>query len=851
MFEKFIADYRVAPGSFDELFDSQQQPRAHWRGMLNSLARESALSMDQRLDAVTQQIRENGVTYNVYTDTKGIQRPWDLNLLPLILPEDEWAGIEAAVIQRAGLLNQILGDVYGEQRLLKEGLLPAALVHGNAGFLRPAHGIKHPDQVALHFYAADLARAPDGKWWVVADRTQAPSGAGYALENRSVLSRSYPSLLRELKVQDLGDFFSSMRNSLVHWGRQCAARSGAPLHASEAPLVVLLTPGPYNETYYEQAYLARHMGFPLVEGSDLTVRDGIVCLKTLSGLQRVHVIMRRVDDDFCDPLELLTESALGVAGLTEAARQGNVLIANSLGSNLLESGALLGFLPGLSQRLLGEELLMPSVATWWCGEPAALKEVLEKFDQLVIKPSFAQLRQRSVFGKDLQGPARDKLIAQMRATPRNYVAQELVRLSHAPIWNSTAPQGLASSAIGLRVYACATPSGYRVMPGGLTRVATGVDSRIISMQRGGGSKDTWVLGRSAHNAPRQTSRTTRAKDLIRDNAHLSSRLAENLLWLGRNAERCDNVARLTRLALNQLFTPQERGEEWDAVKALCYWSQLVQPAARPALADVAPDEVDASNNDPVPLTDEQIEAALLLGVVSPRTPGLARQQQNLYFSAGQLRERLSADNWRALNHMLHHHVEDDTPLSQAESMHRLDEATATLMGLSGFALDGMTRDLGWSFMSIGRRLERLQFQAQAIIQALQMPEETDLDWLLELSDSIVTYRSRYRAQAEWLPVLDLLLLDQGNPRSVLFQLEGVSKNLNKLALRYDNVGEALLSPVRQALQGLDPDRDLYCGNPALIDLLLQIRTASEQLSERLSARFFSYTARFDEKQRPV
>ncbi|WP_298182926.1 circularly permuted type 2 ATP-grasp protein [uncultured Pseudomonas sp.] len=848
MLDKFLADYRVASGSYDELLDSQHQPRAHWRGMLGSLAQESALSMNQRLDAVTQQIRENGVTYNVYTDTKGIQRPWDLNLLPLILPDDEWAGIEAAVIQRAGLLNQILGDVYGDQRLLKEGLLPAALVHGNAGFLRPAHGIKHPDQVALHFYAADLARAPDGKWWVVADRTQAPSGAGYALENRSVLSRSYPDLMRELKVQDLGDFFSSMRNSMVHWGRQCAERSGASLRASEAPLVVLLTPGPYNETYYEQAYLARHLGFPLVEGSDLTVRDGIVCLKTLSGLQRVHVIMRRVDDDFCDPLELLTESALGVAGLTEAARQGNVLIANSLGSNLLESGALLGFLPGLCQRLLGEELLMPSVATWWCGEPAALEEVLDKFDQLVIKPSFAQLRQRSVFGKDVQGLARDKLIAKMRATPRNYVAQELVRLSHAPIWSASAPQGLASSAIGLRVYACATPNGYCVMPGGLTRVATGVDSRIISMQRGGGSKDTWVLGRSAHTAPRQISRTTRGKDLIRDNAHLSSRLAENLLWLGRNTERCDNVARLTRLALNQLFTPQERGEEWDAVKALCYWSYLIQPTFREEQVEGAADEVEASQNEPVPLTDEQIEAALLLGVVSPRTPGLARQQQSLYFSAGQLRERLSADNWRALNHMLNHHVEDDTPLSQAESMHRLDEATATLMGLSGFALDGMTRDLGWSFMSIGRRLERLQFQAQAIIQALQMPEESDLDWLLELSDSIVTYRSRYRAQAEWLPVLDLLLLDQGNPRSLLFQLDGLNKNLNKLAQRYDSAGETLLLPVQHALQALDPDRDLYCGNSALLDLLQQIKTASEQLSEQLSARFFSYTAGFDGKQ---
>ncbi|MFT5782354.1 MAG: putative circularly permuted ATP-grasp superfamily protein [Pseudomonas sp.] len=848
MLDKFLANYRVASDTFDELLDSQHKPRAHWIGMLNSLAQESQQSMDQRLDAVTQEIRENGVTYNVYSDTKGIQRPWDLNLLPLILPEAEWTGIEAAVIQRASLLNQVLGDVYGEQRLVKEGLLPAALVHGNAGFLRPAHGVQHPDKVALHFYAADLARAPDGQWWVVADRTQAPSGAGYALENRSVLSRSYPTLLRELKVQDLGGFFASMRNSLVHWGRQCAERSGAPLRASEAPLVVLLTPGPYNETYYEQAYLARHLGFPLVEGSDLTVRNGIVCLKTLSGLQRVHVIMRRVDDDFCDPLELRTESALGVAGLTEAARSGNVLIANSLGSNLLESGALLGFLPGLSQRLLGEELLMPSVATWWCGEPAALEQVLEKFDQLVIKPSFAQLRQRSVFGKDLQGPARDKLIAKMRANPRNYVAQELVRLSHAPIWQNSAPQGLAASAIGLRVYACATPNGYRVMPGGLTRVATGVDSRIISMQRGGGSKDTWVLGRSAHTAPRQASRTTSAKDLVRDNTHLSSRLAENLLWLGRNTERCDNVARLMRLALNQLFTPQERGDEWGAVKALCYWCRLIQPTPAEARVSNAPGETDTGKKEPVPLTDEQIEAALLLGVVSPSTPGLARQQQSLYFSACQLRERLSADNWRALNHMLQHHVEDDEPLSQAESMRILDDATTILMGLSGFALDGMTRDLGWRFMSIGRRLERLQFQSQAVIQALQMPVETDLDWLLELSDSIVTYRSRYRAQAEWLPVLDLLLLDQDNPRSVLFQLQGLLKNLHKLAARYDNVGETLLLPLRNALQALDPDRDLYCGNSALIDLLLQVKTASEKLSEQLSARFFSYTARFDQQQ---
>lgn len=849
MLKKLLAEYRAAPNSFDELLDASKQPREHWRAMLGSLAKESPRIMRQRLEAVESQIRENGVTYNVYADTKGMQRPWDLNVLPLILPHDEWAGIEAAVAQRASLLNRILGDVYGEQRMLQEGLLPPALIHGHAGFLRPAHGIRHLDNVALHFYAVDLARAPNGQWWVVADRTQAPSGAGYALENRAVIARTFPDQLRDLKVQDLAGFFSSMRDSLAHWGRQCAANGGVPLRGSESPLIVLLTPGPYNETYYEQAYLARYLGLPLVEGSDLTVRGGIVWLKTLSGLQRVHVIMRRVDDDFCDPLELRTESALGVAGLTEAARLGNVLIANSLGSSLLESGALLGFLPALCERLLGEPLQMPSVATWWCGEPAALEQVLANLDQLVIKSSFPQLRQLSLFGQDLSGEARATLIAKMRANPRNYVAQELVRLSQSPVWKASAPAGLSACAVGLRVYACATADGYVVMPGGLTRVATGPDSRVIAMQRGGSSKDTWVQARAQAAAHRHPTRTTTSKDLIRDDTHLSSRMAENLFWLGRNTERCDNIARLMRTTLHELLnvSPQERGPEWATVKALCAWFQLIETPDKDALlqqSQVAGQTPSQTQSAPpvVRWSDARIEAALLLAVVSPDVPGLASQQQQLYNTASQLRERLSADNWRALNRMLQRSVNSDAQLTPAEAMSALDDAAASLMTLSGFALDGMTRDLGWSFLSIGRRLERLQFQTLVLQRALAMETDGSLDWLLELSDSIVTYRSRYRAQSEWLPVLDLLLLDSSNPRSVLFQMAGILKSLDKLALTYGSCGETLLLPLKDALLALDPDDDLYCANPALISLLQRINHASGELSQQISARFFSYTA---------
>jgi len=852
MIDQLLVDYFTSPGSFDEMLDESNQPRAHWRTMLDSLAREKPEVMRQRIEAVQRQVRENGVTYNVYTDEKGMQRPWDLNVLPLILPHDEWAGIEAAVIQRATLMNRILVDVYGEQKMLEEGLLPSALIHGHAGFLRPCHGLKHQDGIALHFYAIDLARAPNGRWWVVADRTQAPSGAGYALENRSVISRTFPDLLRELKVQHLAGFFAAMRDSLDHWGRQCAANGGVPLRNSEPPLIVLLTPGPHNETYYEQAYLARYLGLPLVEGNDLTVRNGIVWHKTLSGMQRVHVIMRRVDDDYCDPLELRTDSALGVAGLTEAARRGNVLLANSLGSNLLESGALLGFLPALCKRLLGEPLKMPSVATWWCGEHAALKDVIQKLDDLIIKPSFPQLRQFPVFGKDLKEDTRAAFIHKMRANPSHYVAQELVRLSQAPVWRSASSSGLNACAIGLRVYACATPKGYVVMPGGLTRVATGADARIITMQRGGGSKDTWVQANTQVEVHSQLKRTTTGQDLIRDDTHLSSRVAENLFWFGRHAERCDSNARLLRVALNFLFNigPANRGDEWPAVLALCTWFHLIetkkhaqtQTQTLTQAQNKTQSQIQSQISDAgTCLNDAQTEATLLRAVISPDVPGLARQQQQLYSIACQLRERFSADNWRALNRMVQGVPIGVDGLSQSDAMTVLDNATASLMTMAGFALDGMTRDLGWRFLSLGRRLERLQFQSICLQHALDMQANGSLDWLLELSDSIITYRTRYRAQPEWLPVLDLLILDESNPRSILFQLNGILKSLREITLTYGSCGEKLMEPLKEELLALAPDNDLYCGNAHLKNLLSRIQIASAVMSEQISVQFFSYT----------
>jgi uncharacterized circularly permuted ATP-grasp superfamily protein/uncharacterized alpha-E superfamily protein len=813
-----LSAYPPATARYDEMLEAPHTPRAHWRQMFEQLAAAAPETLRERTQWLQRQVRENGVTYNVYADPEGADRPWELDMLPLIIPAAEWAGIEAAVRQRATLLNRVLADVYGEQRLLQERLLPPALIYGHSGFLRPCRGIQAPGGIMLHMYAADLARAPDGNWWVVDDRTQAPSGAGYALENRLVISRLFADLFRDLQVQRLANFFATLRDSLAHW---------APVEGGNgraAPLTVLVTPGPLNETYFEHTYLARYLGIPLVEGNDLTVRDGMVWLKTLSGLQRVHVILRRLDDDFCDPLELRSDSALGIAGLVEAARRGNVLIANGLGSNLLETGALLGFLPALCERLLGEKLRMPSVATWWCGEPAALQDVLAKLDRVVIKGAFPQMRVDPMFGEDLDERGRKRVAAMLNARPQMYVAQELVQLSQAPVCDRAHPKQLLARAIGLRVYACASPNGYVVMPGGLTRAATGPDARVISMQRGGSSKDTWVLSTGPVDTFSLLKRGIGAQDLVRTGLNLSSRVVENLYWFGRHAERCDDVARLLRVALLRVIeeSPAERARAWPGIVGLLHHTGILT-------------EEDAG-------ADEAAVARILRNaVVDDAKPGLAGDLKQLLRVASQLRERLSLDNWRTLYQMTRRLERGrGRQIALSEALAELDRDIAAFITLSGFALDGMTRDHGWRFLSIGRRIERLQFLCGTLQQALAGPADADIGWVLELADSSVTYRSRYMARPEWLPALDLLVRDLSNPRSIAFQLKGLHDFLGRIESAYGEGIEERLDTAMAALEAIDPGADLQHGSARLAALLEEWHAASFRLSEQLGLRFFSH-----------
>jgi uncharacterized circularly permuted ATP-grasp superfamily protein/uncharacterized alpha-E superfamily protein len=806
MLEDMLKAYPDSAGRFDELFEEPSKPRAHWQRFFGALSATSAEEIRARLAGAERQIRDSGVTYNVYADPQGLDRPWDLDVLPLIISPEEWRELEAGIAQRAQLFDLILADLYGSQSLLQEGLIPPPLIFGQTGFLRPARGMNLPGGVHLHVYAADLARSPDGRWWVMADRTQAPSGAGYALENRLIVSRTFPALYRDIRVQHVAHFFATMRDSLMHF----APKGDGPT------LTVLLTPGPYNETYFEHTLLARYLGFPLVEGGDLTVKGGRVWLKTLGGLKRVHAILRRQDDAYCDPLELRSDSALGVAGLTDCARRGSVLIANALGSGIIESGALLGFLPRLCEHLTGEALRLPSIATWWCGEPAALADALEQSQHLVFKSADPGHKFTPVFGEDLDAAGLDALAQKLKQQPERYIAQEFVHVSQAPVLSRTQGYRISARGIGLRVFAIRSPSGYVVMPGGLTRVASGIDERVVSAQRGGSSKDTWVISPGSVDASfTLLHNTVTATDLVHSGAGIPSRVAETLFWFGRYAERCDDSARSLRLALNQILDSDDDEDSSEPVLELARAFSLIEAG-------------------------EDVEAALLAAATQEKNAfGLPANLRNLEQVAFNLRDRMSLDNWRTINALVKDPVfgrEASLPVA----LNWLDRTITGLMTLSGFAMDGMTRDDGWRFLSIGRRLERLAFQCLVLQIALQHGRAYGLSWLLRLTDSIVTYRTRYMARPEWLPVLDLLVLDGTNPRSVRYQANGVYSYLRKLEDTYGSCGSELLRPCVEALDGLDPARDLQPESEHLRDSVDLLRSTAFQLSDSLSHRFFTH-----------
>ena len=813
---------------YDELAQDGVTPRPHWAPFLQSLQNIGSDELARRWERAERRIRENGVTYNIYTDPLGKNRPWAIDPVPLLVSPDEWRLIEAGIIQRAELLSLILQDIYGERQLISNGDLPAPLLFANPAFLRPLAGVQVPQSSFLHLLALDLARSPDGQWWVLAHRTQAPSGSGYALENRTIISDVLPDIFRVSNVRRLAPFFRAQRDALT------------ALAKSDHPQVVLLTPGPYNETYFEHSYLARYLGFPLVEGADLTVRDRKVFLKTVEGLRPVDVILRRVDDSFCDPLELRGESFLGVAGLVDAVNAGNVAVANALGSGVIETAAIMPFLPGLARKMLGESLLLPSVATWWCGQENALRWVLDHLNEVVVKSAFPQRGREPIFGADLAKSETRKIADQLRAKPFEFLAQEQVALSTAPVWDRGR---LYSRSLVLRTYVLNTGNGWTALPGGLVRVA-GADGPVVSMQKGGNSKDAWVLW----DGPVDTYSMLRPRDqpveLRRGSVDLPSRAADNLFWLGRYAERAECIARLLRCLMTRVRRVGDA--ELSCLFRLhgCFDSH---DSTLPKAEDGA-----------APATANDLENELIsLMSDGERPDSLACTIAELQRVGGHLRERLSTDMSRLVGQLAESAAVEDYMLF-AEYSGVLNGCLELLSAFSGMERENVTRGPGWLFMSLGRRLERAMYSARQLRELSEPFEEASwplLEYLLEVADSSMTYRSRYFTTLQPVAVLDVLMADGANPRSLAFQLNHLADLYEKLPRHVPEdltaMQRAIATLRKVDLAALDyplPGADRPAENPEargqLNRLLLYLEELLPSWADNLSNTYFGHARTF-------
>lgn len=789
-----LADYQRTAELFDESLTAAGALRPHYEKFLNSLGQIGEHERSRRWENSRRLVHEQGLTYNVYGDVRGMERPWELDPVPFLIAPEEWRSLETGLIQRATLLNKILSDCYGAQELIRSGWLPPALVFGQPDFLRPCHGIRPAQNRFLIFYAADVARSPDGRWWVTSDRTQIPTGAGYALANRLVTSRILPEAFRDCQVHRLAGFFREVQKTLA----QLAPRG------VDNPRIVLLTPGAYNETYFEQAYLARYLGYQLVEGQDLTVRDDRVFLKTLAGLERVDVILRRVDDEFCDPLELRNDSMLGVPGLVEAARAGNVTLANLPGSSLLQSPAFMAFLPGLCRHILGEELKLPSVATWWCGQKSAENHVSKHLDKLFVKPAFrSHLRGMNPL-TELTSAEREALLRRIRFKPHDFVAQEWVKLSTAP---ALAGGKLVPRPVSLRVYLVATDDGYAVMPGGLSRTAPRAGSRSVSMQHGGASKDTWVLSESPVEELSLLAAGGNPIELRRVGNNLPSRLADNFFWLGRYAERTDATTRLLRAALLR-FTPERGGGTLPHLLPVLETLEKQGQLHAGQKQSQGRSQFQSQSRQ----SAEALEAALLSAIFDPQHDGSLRQLTgHLQRIAMFVRDRTSNDLWRAANHLgdLLATPPEEKILLAADALGILNQTLLGLASFHGLARENMTRAQGWRFIDIGLRIERALSLCNFLDCTLRSPEADNpslLETVLEAADSTLTYRSRYNLLPNIAAVYDLVLLDDTNPRSLFFQINQLAQHFEKLPRELETftLQQKILRECSSRLRLLDP-----------------------------------------------
>ena len=720
---------------YNELQDELGQFRPHWRPIVDAISSAGTRRLHQQQLRAEKMRHEDGATFNPFADPEKRSSCWPLDILPLPLSADDWLCISGGISQRATLLEALLEDVYGPQRLLHEGKIPPELLFANPRFLHPCHSIIPAGGRFLSFYAADIYRDRDGSFKVLRDYGSHPAGLGYALENRIVLSRIFPDLYHGHELRLLAPFFQQLHRSIIERNELGGGNPG----------IVLLSPGPECATYFEHALLSRYLGYPLVESQDLTVRDGKVFLKKLAGLDPVEAIFRQIPDSASDPFGLRQQNSSGVAGLIQAAREGMLDLINPLGAGFIDTPVLPHFLPGLCRELLGEELLLASRGLIWGGDP-------EQVEQLLASPKSI----RRSLSSQAALPETDNLAEAILAGPHEFMAVAPVLPSLVPVWQDGATM---SQPVVLRVFCCATAGGFTVLPGGLAITAPDITTLLDGHPTTQQSKDIWVLSDSPVEQFSMLSALEASTEFNRS-SDLPSRVADNLLWLGRYLERSEGHIRLLR-AISRRISSEARLHD---IPELLFLLSLLPS--------------DHNGEERIPSYREigSLHQKLLYDKEHPAS--ITTMLLRVRDTARNVRDRLSLDCWRVISHLedlLDHPTED--PLEF------LNDTLYNLSAFSGLAMESMTRGFGWRFMDMGRRLERAMFQSTILQRALPdvcNTPRTTLEALLEVGDSAMTYRARYRTTYQLAPVLDLLIVDESNPKSMAFQFSQLAGHVEHL-----------------------------------------------------------------------
>lgn len=790
-FGGLLDGYTPHPGVADELFDAAGAIRPVWRPFLDHLGRLDAEGIATRFDRGTQYLRDAGVYYRKYGAEAATERDWPLSPIPVLLSQQEWTEIAAGLIARADLLEQVVADLYGENRLLAEGHLPAELIAQNPGWLRPLVGVKPASGHFLNFIAFEVGRAPSGQWWVLGDRTDAPSGAGFALENRIATSRTFPNFYARANVHRLAGFFQAFRDALVTQRQD-----------RDEPLA-LLTPGQMNDVYFEHAYLARYLGMLLVEGEDLTVDQGQLKVRSVNGLRPISVLWRRLDAEFCDPLELNEDSTLGTAGFVDVVRRGGISCVNALGAGVLETRAMLAFLPRISEALTGAPLALPNIATWWCGQETERAHVLANRDRMMISSAFATRLPYDDPGgtsgpEDYRTEGSAQVARLLDEKGRDLVGQEIVTLSTTPVWKDG---HLTPRPMSLRIFLARTSTGWRVMPGGYARVASRNDASAIAMQAGGSVSDVWVVSDSPVPRPSLLPAPRGDEGGLPSADSLPSRAADNLFWLGRYVERAEGAMR----AYRAYFGLISAGVDPDADLPQFILSAFLR----------------SEDSDPRALSEgfqASLEAALAC--------------------AARIRDQVSVDGMLALKDLLKASRRMRAePIAPEEAAAHVGILLRKLTGFSGLVHENMYRSAGWRFMSTGMSVERASAMCAILARVLEADApDGALDLALELGDSTMAHRSRFLKSVSPDSLRQILALDPDNPRAIGYHLGRLKTHIDALPQLRRGTG---LSPVARAALQVQTDLAVQVPDTLTPARLRDLRHQIWELSDLLSGTYLT------------